>query len=269
MTPARTTRARAAAGRAGTVRTGTVRTGTARPAPPRPGLDLERSLAEARAPGEQDVFVAGMDEVGRGALAGPVVVGVAAARLPAEGEIPPVRDSKALSDARRRALVPQIHAWAAAACIGEATAAEVDRWGVTAALALAGRRAWEQLCSLLPREPVALVLDGSDDWTRHARRGGAVAEGPGPVPPVPTMVVKAEDRCATVAAASIVAKVHRDDLMIALHAQHPAYGWDRNKGYGAAVHREAIARVGPSPHHRLSWNLGVPAAPVQTPTLFG
>jgi ribonuclease HII len=83
------------------------------------------------------------------------------------------------------------------------------------------------------------------------------------------MLVRAEDRCATVAAASIAAKVARDDVMIALDAEHPGYGWAGNKGYGSAAHRAALTERGASEQHRRSWNLGLPGAPAQAPpTLF-
>lgn len=250
------------------------------PRPPavRAGLDVEAALAaEALAAGGEPtapVLVAGMDEVGRGALAGPVVVGVCAARVPAAGEIPAVRDSKALTDRRRRLLVPEIRAWAAGHALGEAGPDEVDRHGITGALALAGARAWAVLVAELREAPVVLILDGSDDWLRHARTGMVAGLVPGPVPPEPHLMVKAEDRCATVAAASILAKVGRDDTMTALDADHPAYGWAGNKGYGAAAHRRAILERGATEHHRRSWNLGLPA-PERTagdddapPTLF-
>ncbi|MFJ3311969.1 ribonuclease HII [Micrococcus endophyticus] len=237
----------------------------------RAGLDVEAGLAAPflAADGTDRVLVAGMDEVGRGALAGPVVVGVCAAWLPAEGEIPAVRDSKALTDRRRRALVPEIRAWAAAVALGEANPAEIDALGISAALGLAGRRAWAAVCAAAGQEPVALVLDGRDDWLTRSDPDAGPAPAPRPVPPVPTMLVKAEDRCATVAAASIAAKVARDDTMIALHADHPAYGWAGNKGYGAAAHRAAILDHGAGEHHRRSWSLGLPAAPAdEPPTLF-
>lgn len=245
----------------------------------RAGLDVEAALAvEALAAAggpAASALVAGMDEVGRGALAGPVVVGVCAARVPAEGQIPPVRDSKALTDRRRRVLVPEIQAWAAGHALGEAGPDEVDRHGITGALALAGARAWAVLVADLGEAPVALILDGSDDWLRHARAGAVARLVPGPVPPVPRLMVKAEDRCATVAAASILAKVDRDDTLTALDAVHPAYGWAGNKGYGAAAHRHAILERGATEHHRRSWNLGLPApteaaaADDAPPTLFG
>lgn len=244
----------------------------------RAGLDVEAALAAEAlgVPGEPaaPALVAGMDEVGRGALAGPVVVGVCAARVPAEGPIPAVRDSKAITDRRRRVLVPEIREWAAGHALGEAGPDEVDRHGITGALALAGARAWAALVAGLGEAPVALVLDGSDDWLRHARTGSVAGLVPGPMPPVPHLMVKAEDRCATVAAASILAKVGRDDTMTALDAENPAYGWAGNKGYGAAAHRRAILELGATEHHRRSWNLGLPApaeavpAEDAPPTLF-
>lgn len=248
---------------------------TARPgagrAAVRAGLDVEAGLAAPflTAGGAPRVLVAGMDEVGRGALAGPVVVGVCAAWLPAPADVPAVRDSKALSDRRRRALIPEIHAWAAGVAIGEADPAEIDALGISAALGLAGRRAWAALCGALGQEPVALILDGRDDWLSRSDPDAGPAPAPRPVPPVPSMLVRAEDRCATVAAASIAAKVSRDDAMIALHEAHPAYGWAGNKGYGAAAHRAAILEHGAGVHHRRSWNLGLPAAGAdEPPTLF-
>ena len=235
----------------------------------RAGLHLEVALAaEVAGDGSTSApagpwLVAGMDEVGRGALAGPVVVGACAAWAPASGTIPAVRDSKALTDRRRRALVPEITAWAAGVSLGEASPAEIDALGLSAALSLAGHRAWAGLCSALDAEPVALILDGRDDWLTR----GAPVDAPAPVPPVPRMVVRAEDQSATVAAASIAAKVGRDDTMMMLHAEHPAYGWSGNKGYGAAAHRAALQRLGATTHHRRSWNLGLPDGD-PAPTLF-
>lgn len=248
----------------------TARRGGGRPTV-RAGLDVEAGLAAPvlAARGADRVLVAGMDEVGRGALAGPVVVGVCAAWLPAAGQIPPVRDSKALTDRRRRALIPQIEDWAAGVALGEAGPAEIDALGISAALGLAGRRAWAALCAAVRQEPVALVLDGRDDWLSRSDPDAGPAPAPRPLPPVPTMLVRAEDRCATVAAASIAAKVARDDVMIALDAAHPGYGWAGNKGYGSAAHRAALAERGASEQHRRSWNLGLPGAPAQAPpTLF-
>jgi ribonuclease HII len=220
-----------------------------------PGLDVESSLVAARLTGDTagGALVAGMDEVGRGALAGPVSVGVVVVRLPDAGPIPGVRDSKALSPARREALVPQVLAWGAAAAVGHAEPAEIDRYGISAALALAGRRAWHRVVQDLGAQPDVLLLDGRDDFLPRAPSEAceALSAGPGRV----HLQVKADATCATVAAASILAKVERDGLMTRLAGEHPAYGWEGNKGYGAASHRQALVERGPSPHHRLSWRL--------------
>lgn len=236
-----------------------------RPAP-LPGLDVESSLVAAQLSADTTAgaLVAGMDEVGRGALAGPVSVGVVVVRLPDAGPIPAVRDSKALSPVRREALVPQVLDWGAAAAVGHAEPAEIDRYGISAALALAGRRAWHRVVQVLGAQPDVLLLDGRDDFLPRAPLEAchALSAGPGRV----HLQVKADATCATVAAASILAKVERDALMTRLAREHPAYGWDGNKGYGAANHRRALIERGPSDQHRLSWRLvpepSVPEQPV-------
>ncbi|MDI3330541.1 MAG: ribonuclease HII [Micrococcus sp.] len=228
-----------------------------------PGLDVESSLVAAQlSEGGAGALVAGMDEVGRGALAGPVSVGVVVVRLPDVGPVPGVRDSKALSPARREALVPQVLAWGAAAAVGHAGPAEIDRYGISAALALAGRRAWHRVVQDLGAQPDVLLLDGRDDFLPRAPL--EACEGLCAGPERVHLQVKADATCATVAAASILAKVERDGLMTRLAGEHPAYGWDGNKGYGAAMHRAALVDLGPSPHHRLSWRLvPEPQAPAQ------
>lgn len=236
---------------------------TARPAPVMPDLALEHSLAAARraemATEGGALLVAGMDEVGRGALAGPVSVGVVVVKLPDDGPHPAVRDSKALSAKRRTALVPEILSWGAASAVGHAEPAEIDRYGITAALALAGRRAWHRVAADLGRIPDLLLLDGRDNWLPKAPAAlcGALSPGPGAV----HLQVKADATCASVAAASILAKVERDGLMSGLAEAFPAYGWEGNKGYGASAHRLAIVDQGPSPYHRMSWNLGLGRPP--------
>lgn len=244
-------------------------TRSARRAAPRrpvvmPGLDVESSLVTAQlsAGPAAGALVAGMDEVGRGALAGPVSVGVVVVRLPDAGPIPPVRDSKALSPARREALVPEVLAWGAAAAVGHAGPEEIDRYGITAALALAGRRAWHRVVQDLGTPPEVLLLDGRDDFLPRAPLDACaeLCAGPDRV----HLQVKADATCASVAAASILAKVERDGLMTRLAEEHPAYGWDGNKGYGAAGHRRALVELGPSPHHRQSWRL-VPESEPQAP----
>ncbi|WP_313823264.1 ribonuclease HII [Citricoccus sp.] len=251
---------------------------TPRAAVPGPDLSVELSLVAARLdlapptdikrtgdaePTGRPLLVAGMDEVGRGALAGPVSVGVVVVALPDAGPQPAVRDSKVLSAKRREALVPEILAWGAAAAVGHAEPGEIDRYGISAALALAGRRAWHRVAVDLGRIPDALVLDGRDNWLPRSPLQASVGLAPGPG--AVHLQVKADATCATVAAASILAKVERDGLMTGLSEAFPDYGWEGNKGYGAAAHRQAIWDRGPSPYHRMSWNLGLSRGQEATP----
>ncbi|HVC67211.1 MAG TPA: ribonuclease HII [Acidimicrobiales bacterium] len=213
-----------------------------------PTLRLERRLLRDGA-----TRLAGMDEVGRGSPAGPVLVGV----VVVDAATPPapvgVRDSKLVVPAAREALVPRIRAWAAGA-VGAAGPAEVDAVGVTGALRLAGLRALAQL----DVAPDLVLLDGVHDWLTGTAAGGS----DGDILPEPVRVVtkvRADRTCASVAAASILAKVARDAVMTGLSADYPDYGWHANKGYGTAAHLEALARLGPTPHHRLTWRMPGPA----------
>ncbi|MFP5360931.1 MAG: ribonuclease HII [Actinomycetes bacterium] len=194
--------------------------------------------------------VAGIDEVGRGALAGPVSVGVAVV-APCETWPDGLTDSKLLSAARREALIAPLQAFGVARAVGHAAAGEIDEVGIIAALRLAARRALDAI----PVAVDAVLLDGTHDWlTPPPADLFAVESDAWDAPPV-TMVVKGDRACASIAAASVLAKVERDALMAAAHADHPAYGWDGNKGYGAAVHLDALRALGPSPLHRVSWRL--------------
>ena len=235
----------------------------ARSAPARsrkPSLRVERSLQRAGYP-----LLAGMDEVGRGALAGPVTVGVVVIDEVCRSAPQGVRDSKLLTPIARTRMVPRIERWARAYAVGHASAEEIDRIGIIAALRLAGVRA----LAALPVVPDLVVLDGNHDWLTAPERVGLLAfadedaepvdpdAGGMPVPRTPpvTTMIKAYLRCSSVAAASVLAKVTRDALMVALAGEHPAYGWEVNKGYAAPEHRDALRRVGPSPLHRMSWSL--------------
>jgi ribonuclease HII len=187
-------------------------------------------------------LIIGMDEVGRGALAGPVAVGVCAISAP--DDFPSgLRDSKLLSAKRREALDPLVRAWGACA-VGDASAEEIDQLGITRCLGLAGHRALVALHQLgVPVADAVVLLDGKHDWLT-------------PVLNSPLTVVtriKADQDCGVVAGASVVAKVWRDDLMVSLAQQHPEFGWDGNKGYGAAVHMAAIATHGATDWHRRTW----------------
>lgn len=195
-----------------------------------PNLSLERAhwAAGRRA-------VAGTDEAGRGCLAGPVVA--AAVVLPPDAAIPGLDDSKKLSPEAREALVPVIRREALAVGVGECSPAEVDAMNVLWASMEAMRRAAVALA--LP--PDVLLVDGNR----------TIPDAPWPQ----EAVVKGDARSLSIAAASVVAKVTRDRLMVALDARFPAYGWARHKGYPTAAHYAAIARHGPSPHHRRSFRL--------------
>ena len=172
------------------------------------------------------LLVAGLDEAGRGAWAGPIVVGVVV--LP-PGEYP-FRDSKLLSPRARERLAEKVKEVALAFALGVAEAAEVDRLGVLKATLLAAERA---LLSL-PLAPEALVTDYL----------------PLP-PPLPLLSPpKADEKSPPVAAASILAKVHRDRIMAELDRLYPGYGFARHKGYGTPEHQEALLALGPSPVHR-------------------
>ncbi len=221
----------------------------------RPSLRAERALQRDGYP-----VLAGMDEVGRGALAGPVSVGVVVIDPACRSAPQGVKDSKLLAPADRERMVPRIRRWSKAHAVGHASPAEIDEVGIIAALRLAGTRALAEL----PVVPDLVILDGNYDWLTHPERVGllafvepAQAEGCQPVPvalPVTTMV-KADLRCSSVAAASVLAKVERDTIMVGLAGEHPAYRWEVNKGYAAPEHLAALEAVGPCELHRRSWRL--------------
>ena len=216
-----------------------------------PTLDYERRFR-----GSGARLLAGIDEVGRGALAGPVSVGIAVVDLERPKLLADVRDSKLLKVGDRERLVPVVQQWSVASAVGHASAKEIDDLGIIAALRLAGNRAWFAVLAAGVR-PEVVLLDGSHNWLspdlQPSLFDDAPAE-PGCDAPVHTLV-KADMQCLSVAAASIIAKVERDLMMCELHNEYPAYGWDVNKGYGTATHKEALRAAGPSPYHRVSWQL--------------
>lgn len=212
-------------------------------------LRVERQLLR-----EGAGVVCGVDEVGRGALGGPVTVGMVVIDVTVARSLTGVRDSKLLTPRARQELVPRIRRWALAHAVGHATAAEVDEVGIIAALRRAGLRAWAQL----PVTPDAILLDGSHDWLTPPTQGSlldeVVEEEPATLPAVTTRV-KADLTCTTVAAASVLAKVERDAIMGELATVHPGYGWEHNKGYASPDHLEALGSRGPCEEHRRSWRL--------------
>ncbi len=249
---------------------------------------LERELAD------QGFVVAGVDEVGRGAWAGPASVGVALfpAGVPApEG----VCDSKAISEDQREALFPLVASWCLEWSVGHAAAEECDRLGMTAALRLAARRALDGLSTT----PHAVLLDGAFDYltdpepddrapddgapddgapdddggdrgaptlapeegTVHGAEGVSRTSPVCAVPP-PTVrtVVRGDAACVSIAAASILAKVTRDRMMRSFAPSFPAFDFDRNKGYPTPVHRRALAGFGLTSLHRRSWSFAAELA---------
>ncbi|WP_246857454.1 ribonuclease HII [Pseudarthrobacter sp. NIBRBAC000502770] len=201
-------------------------------------------------------FLAGVDEVGRGALAGPVSVGIAVVDLERQKPLAGVRDSKLLSPAERERLDPLVRRWSVASAVGHATAGEIDSLGIIAALRLAGTRAWGSIIAA-GVVPEAVLLDGSHNWLSPADQLSLFDQ---PVveaaceAPVHTKV-KADMQCLSVAAASVIAKVERDRMMRHLHTEYPDYGWNINKGYATAAHRSVLRAAGPTPYHRVSWRL--------------
>src|SRR5690606_35812073 len=163
-----------------------------------------------------------------------------------------VRDSKLLTCAARERMVPRIQRWCLAWAVGHAWPAEIDTVGIMAALRLAGERAMAQLAV----RPDLVLLDGNHDWlTDPVRQGLLGLADPEQAPPVPVRtLIKADLSCSSVAAASVLAKVTRDALMVSAAPEHPAYGWEENKGYAAPEHLAALREHGPCTHHRRSWN---------------
>lgn len=176
--------------------------------------------------------VAGVDEVGRGPLAGPVTA--AAVVLDPTCVPEGLNDSKKLSAKRREALLPEIMA-VAEVSIAHASVEEIDRLNILRAAHLAMVRAIEGL----PAPPDHALIDG----TMLPRGIGCPASA----------IVKGDARCLSIAAASIVAKCARDAIMVDLAQQHPGYGWETNMGYGAKAHLSALRELGPTPHHRRSF----------------
>ena len=178
---------------------------------------------------------AGCDEAGRGCLAGAVYA--AAVILPDDFHHPLLNDSKQLTEARREKLRPIIEAEALAWAVGIVTAQEIDEINILNASILAMHRALDGLSIV----PGGVIVDGNRfkpygdiEWTTF---------------------VKGDGRYGNIAAASILAKTHRDEYMMRLHDEYPQYGWDVNKGYPTKAHRAAIEQYGVTPHHRMSFRL--------------
>lgn len=182
--------------------------------------------------------IAGLDEAGRGCLAGPVVA--AAVILPRWVEIEAIQDSKALSGRRRLEIRDTIEEQAVAAAIARCSPAEIDDRNILQAALKAMRRA----ASHCDPSPDFVLVDGNQ-WDRN------LVDAPWPH----ETIVKGDAKSQSIAAASILAKTERDALMRQLHEEHPEYGWNSNVGYPTQQHYEALSEHGATPHHRQSFTL--------------
>jgi ribonuclease HII len=206
--------------------------------PTDPTLEVERGLLATG-----NGIVVGVDEVGRGAIAGPVVVGVAILRVDTEFPLG-LRDSKLVSASKREKLMDPILDWVEGVAAGEASATEIDEFGIVSALGRAAERAFATL-AIAGHDLTgsSVILDGSHNWLATSL--------------VPAMDIrvrpKADRDCAVVAAASVWAKVYRDRLMVEAAGEADVYGWASNKGYGSAGHFDAIRAHGATDFHRRTW----------------
>ncbi len=184
---------------------------------------------------DEKLVEAGCDEAGRGCLAGPVFA--AAVILPKDFHNPLLNDSNQMSEANRYTLREIIEKEAIAYAVAEVSSEEIDKINILNASILAMHKAVKQL----KVKPEFLLIDGN----RFK-----------PYPKIPHQcVIKGDGKYASIAAASVLAKTYRDDHMKKLHEQYPVYGWMENKGYGTALHREAIEKDGATEHHRKSFQL--------------
>ncbi len=198
---------------------------------PRP--TLERELALWGGGSGEGCLVAGLDEAGRGPLAGPVIA-AAVVLPPFCRPVRGLRDSKLVAPARRERLAAAVRARALAVAVGAASVREIDRLNIRRASILAMRRALARL----PVRPAHVLVDGL------------------PVPELGcphTAVVDGDAHCQSIAAASVIAKTVRDRLMARLARHHPRYAWEHNKGYGTPDHLAALAAFGLTPHHRTTF----------------
>ena len=211
---------------------------------PFPTTEFEKTLGDAR-------YIIGIDEVGRGAIAGPVAVGAFVLDLATldQKTVPAkLQDSKLMTEKNRNAVCEELSFWEPGFAVGFVDAAEIDREGIVWALSQAAVRALTQLNETATvREAIAagqvhILLDGTHNWL-----SSVVSRIPVTVRP------KADRDCVSVSAAACLAKVTRDRFMVQLAGSYPNYLLDGHKGYASAAHVEAIREHGPSEIHRVSW----------------
>ena len=194
-----------------------------------PNLETELELVKTHG------SVICVDEVGRGAIAGPVVVAATFFDAKSIREFPEgLKDSKLIAEPKREAMAMAASKWLKHG-IGEVSAAEVDKNGISASL----EKAAQMAIDAIGQTPGRILLDGSHNWLG--------------LPDLVQTKVKADQQCAAVSAASIIAKHYRDELMRELHKIHPSYEWKSNKGYASEAHIQAILSNGPTDVHRKSW----------------
>lgn len=200
---------------------------------------------------KEGLIEAGCDEAGRGCLAGPVFA--AAVILPSDFRNEMLNDSKQLTEKKRYQLREVIEREALAWAVGIVDNKEIDKINILNASILAMHRALDQLTV----RPEYIIVDGNR-WKPYQEltANDNVNDNDNEPKVVPaTTIVKGDGKYLSIAAASILAKTYRDDFMLRIHEEFPQYHWDRNKGYPAKVHREAIRQYGTTPYHRMSFNL--------------
>ncbi len=211
-----------------------------------PSLDSERRIFE-----RGNRFVIGIDEVGRGAIAGPVAVGVSLidkANPNLESWPEKLQDSKLMTAKSRSEITQPLIDWVSSHAVGFSANTEIDELGISEALRLAAGRALDELLKdatfrkLIAQDGAVILLDGSQNWLGKVSYGLDV-----------NLQVKADTNCVSVAAAAVLAKITRDSLMQELDQQYPGYGIAAHKGYASAAHISALRTLGPSAIHRVTW----------------
>ena len=213
---------------------------------PYPSLDSERRIFE-----RGNRFVIGIDEVGRGAIAGPVAVGVSLidkTNPNLESWPEKLQDSKLMTAKSRSEITQPLVDWVSSYAVGFSANTEIDAVGISEALRLAAGRALDELFKdanfrkMIAEDGAVILLDGSQNWLGKVSYGLDVY-----------LQVKADTNCVSVAAAAVLAKVTRDSLMQDLDQQYPGYGIAGHKGYASAAHIAALRSLGPSAIHRVTW----------------
>ena len=213
---------------------------------PYPSLDSERRIFE-----RGNRFVIGIDEVGRGAIAGPVAVGVSLidkTNPNLESWPEKLQDSKLMTAKSRSEITQPLMDWVSSHAVGFSANTEIDELGISEALRLAAGRALDQLLKdatsrkTIAEDGAIILLDGSQNWLGKVSYGLDVQ-----------VQVKADTNCVSVSAAAVLAKVTRDSMMQDLDQQYPGYGLAGHKGYASAAHIAALRSLGPSTIHRVTW----------------